>query len=162
MEKNDADAVRPEVTTQAGPVGYAVTFIQDFGGGRQVQVAFGLKPGAPKEALDSEFDKLRLVMNRQAAFMTLRDTTAKVGAERKMAAAIGHMIEAYEKEMNEQIKGLESSPRKGHTVVQNQAETMRQQLASYKQNKLIELQQHETNIAIAEAVIEGASKDVEG
>lgn len=156
MEKKD------DVVASGDKLGYAFTYIQDFGGGRQVQVAFGLTPNAPKEALDAEMDKLRTVMDRQRAHITIRDTDAKLGAERKMLAALEHMIATYGVEMDKQIKGLEISPRANQNVVKGQIDSMRAQSEAYRQNKQMEANTHKTNIAIAEAVIEGAKKEIEG
>lgn len=160
-EVTDAAGKDHTVAPAGDKLGYAITYIQDYGSGRQVQINFGLKPGAPKEAFDAEFDKLRKVTDRQKAHMTLRDTEAKLGAERKMASAIEAMISDSEKHANETLKTMETAPKNTPTVEKQQRLNMVEQARAYKQNKMIELQQHQTNIAIAEAVIEGARKEIE-
>lgn len=157
MDKKD------EAVSAAGDkLGYAFTYIQDFGNGRQLQVSFGLRPGAPQEAFDEELDKLRKVTDRQRSFMVLRDTEAKLGAERKMVAAIEAMIDASESHANDTLETIKDLPKSTSTVEKQQHLNIVAQARQFKQSKTLELQQHQTNIVIAEAVIEGAKKDTEG
>lgn len=152
-----------ELAAAAGEkMAYAITFTQDFGGGRQLQVALGLKPGATQEAFDSELDKVRKAISRQQAFGILRDTEAKLGAERKMLAAIESMIEESDKTAEKTLRDLDAAPKNMQTVVKQQNLNKLEQARSFRQSKVIEKQQHETNIAIAESIIEGAKKEIEG
>lgn len=155
MEKSET-----AVVAAGDKLGYAFTLIQDFGGGRQLQIAFGLNVGAPAEAIDRELDKLRVAIDRQRAFGVIRDTEAKLGAERKMLTAIEDMIIESEKSSNATLEKLRDGPKNTPTVEKQQHLNMVAQAQAFRQSKTIEKQQHQTNIAIGESVLEGAKKEI--
>lgn len=151
---------KEEVAAAGDKLGYAIMFTQDFGGGRQLQISLGLKPGAPQDAFDSELDKIRKAVDRQRAFGVLRDTEAKLGAEIKMLAAIENMLVESEAAGNKMLQDLQEAPKNIPTADKQQKLNIIEQARTFRQSKTIEKQQHQTNIAIAQSVIEGAKKEI--
>lgn len=148
-----------EVAPAGDKLGYAFTLIQDFGSGRQLQISFGLKPGAPKEAIDTELDKLRLAVDRQRAYGVIRDTETKLGAERKMLEAIEGMIADSEASSNQVLADMKDN-KNSPTVEKQQRLNMVAQAQAFRQSKALEKREHQTNIAIGESVLAGAKKEI--
>jgi hypothetical protein len=142
-------------------IGYAVTLTMDYGNGRQVTIAGCLPLNATRKEFDIELDKLRTATNRQQAFITVRSNEAKLAAEQKMAVACRAMADAHEKEMDKVLSELTDSPRANHTTVKAQVENMKQQALQFRQAKLMEAKQHDTNAEICEVIIAGAKLETE-
>lgn len=170
--------------SQAGPLGYAVTFIEDLGNGRQVQVAFGLKLDAPRAALDKHLDTIRLAMNRQKASGTIRDFTHKLDAERKIIDALERMlaqtkdinnveaITAAKSTLDEMQRALDAMP-KGVNVTRSQKDNQLQaarleydkvvqQVLQERRAKSEELLQRKTNVQVYESAIAIAEAEIAG
>lgn len=143
-------------------IGYAVTFIMDYGNGRQLQIAGTLPLNATKAEFDAELDKLRMATNRQQAFIMLRDNESKLNAEFKMIAALEHMQVQYEKEAEAEMKRLADGPNANHNATKSQITNMRSQVSNYKQLKTEELERHRANASICEVTIASIKKEIEG
>lgn len=175
---------KEKTDNKTGPLGYAVTYIEDFGAGRQVQVAFGLHVGAPKEVLDAEMDKLRLVMNRQKAFGVLRDVGTKLASEEKVCAAIQELIDNFDDDVSAQERiadeaitemksEMEKLPKTTPTLMRQQHNNLltqaqhdkariREKALEKLQGKKEELAQRQTNIMIFKDAISEAKKEIQG
>ena len=143
-------------------IGYSVSLVMDYGNGRQVHITGTLPLAATKEEFDAELDKLRLATNRQQAFVMLRERQAKLAAELKMVAALKHMIDEYNKGVNEEMVKLSGSTEKNHTRVKAQMESLRQQALNYEQMKKEELMRHQAEVDVCEVIIAGVLKEIEG
>lgn len=142
-------------------IGYAINLTMDYGNGRQVVVSGTLPLNATVEEFNAEMDKIRTVTNRQQAFLFIRDAEGrKVGAE-KSVLAIELMMEAYEKEMDEQIGAIEKGPAANHTRVKAQVEGMRAQAMAWKQSKREELSREESAVATCISVIAHYQKEID-
>ena len=75
IAKQDADKI------QGTSIGYSLSYIMDYGNGRQVTIAGCLPIGAEQSLFDSELDKLRLATNRQQAFVILRDRESRLAKQ---------------------------------------------------------------------------------
>lgn len=66
-------------TTDGTEVGYNFAFSYDLGSGRQIQVTGVLPVGATKSVIDTEFDKLRVSLDRQQAKTAIYGIEAELG-----------------------------------------------------------------------------------
>lgn len=153
----------PEAEQKFGKsIGYAVELLMDYGNGRQVRISGTLPLDATQKEFDAELDKLRLATNRQQSFVILRDREARLASERKMVAAIQHMIDTYQTGVDEEMAKIAASPIKNHTTVKQQAESLRQQALNYAQMKTEELMRHQAEVEVCEVIIAGVKKEIEG
>ena len=156
IAKQDADKI------QGTSIGYSLSYIMDYGNGRQVTIAGCLPIGAEQSLFDSELDKLRLATNRQQAFVILRDRESRLAAEKKMCAAIEHMIKTYTTDADAEMAKLSSGETGKHTLTKQQVTNMRMQVNNYTQTKKEELQRHQAEVEICEVIIAGCKKEIEG
>lgn len=156
IAKQDADKVKET------SIGFAITYIMDYGNGRQATIAGCLPLDATKEMFDSYLDKLRLATNRQQAFVILRDRQSRLAAERKMVAAIELMILTYTNDAEAEMAKLSSGDTKSHTLTKQQVTNMRMQVNNYTQTKKEELQRHQAEVEICEVIVAGCEKEIEG
>lgn len=141
-------------------VGYVIGFVMDYGNGRQVQITGNLPLEASKEEFDKELDKIRLVTDRQRAYVMRRDQEIKLASEKKMLEMLELEAKAAEETANNELEALEKSPKNLPTIERNQKNTIINQAKSVMAQREAEAQKCRVNIGICEAIIEGTKKDI--
>lgn len=148
-------------------IGYAINAVMDYGNGRQMTISGTLPLEASLSQFNSELDKLRKAMNRQQAFVILRDRTAKLAAEKKMVLALETILEQYDKEIEKEMQRVKDAPESLHqgtgklrTQVAAQLEALRSQASNYRLTKTQEVQQHKAEVEICEVIIASVQKEI--
>lgn len=147
---------------RATSIGYAINYTLKVSDKKNLSVSGTLPLGATLEEFNAELDKIRATTDRMDALTDRQNLITNLAVARKTRASLEHMVEAIDKEFEDEIKGLQLGETKNHTATKNLINSMRGQASQQKMEKKSEILKLDHNIEVNELYLEKVEKIIAG